>query len=138
VKNVNPTTTQQYAEKANCFLRGMKRLNDDDANYSSSVGLLAVHSAISLSDAINVGLTGKRGKFQDHTQAVRELDKLCASHKISNTQGVDHFKWLLGQKNAVAYEHRRFDETSVRLAIEKAERFNAWAYNHFKEILRGV
>lgn len=138
MKNVNPIKTRQYIEKAGHFLKGMQLLNDDVGNYRSGVGLLAVHSAISLSDAICVGLTGKRGKYQDHSRAARELNKLCTSHRVSSRQGIGHFEWLLGQKNAVAYEERGFDDASVRLAVEKAERFNAWAYNHFKEVLRGI
>ena len=138
MRNVDPATTQLYIHKAGHFLQGMKLLNDDVPNYRSGVGLLAIHSAISLSDAISVGLTGKRGKYHDHAQAARGLNKLCASNKISNRQGIDHFKWLLGQKNAVAYEHRRFDDQSVRAAVDRAERFSAWAYNYFREILRAV
>jgi hypothetical protein len=116
----------------------MKLLNEDVRHYRSGVGLLAVHSAISLSDAISVGLTGKRGKYQDHMQAARELNRLCTSNKISNVRGIHHFEWLLGQKNTVAYEHRRFDDESVRVAVDRAERFSAWAYNCFREILRAV
>jgi len=100
--------------------------------------LLAIHSAISLNDAITVGLTGKRKIYQDHTHAARELGRVCSSAGVPDRKGVGHFKWLLGQKNAVAYEHREFDDKSVRLAVEKAERFNVWAYDQFKEILRGV
>jgi len=137
LKNVDPVATQQYIEKADHFLHGMKLLNDDIGNYRSGIGLLAIHSAISLSDAVTVGLTGKSGKYQDHAHSASELNRLCASNKVSNTQGVSHLKWLLAQKNVVAYEHRRFDDRSVRLAVDKAEKFNAWAYNYFKEILRG-
>jgi hypothetical protein len=130
MKNVDPVATQQYIEKADHFLKGMKLLNDDVRSYRSGIGLLAVHSAISLSDAVTVGLTGKRGKYQDHAQAARELNRLCASHKISSRQGIDHLKWLLAIKNSVAYEHARVDDDSIRLAVDKAERFNAWAYNY--------
>lgn len=137
MKNVNTIKTQQYILKADHFLKGMRLLKDDVENYRSGVGLLAVHSAISLSDAICVGLTGKTGKYLGHAQAARELNKLCTSHRVPN-QGICHFEWLLGQKNAVAYEERRFDDASVNLAVEKAERFHAWAYNCFKEILCGV
>jgi hypothetical protein len=138
LKNISPIQTQQYIEKADHFLQGMKLLNDEVSSYRTGIGLMAIHSAISLSDAISVGLTGRRGKYQDHAQAARELNKLCASHRISSRQGIGHFAWLLGQKNAVAYEERRFDDASVGLAVEKAERFHAWAYNYFKEILRAV
>jgi hypothetical protein len=116
----------------------MKLLNEDVPHYRTGIGLLAVHSAISLSDAITVGLTGERGTYQDHAQAARELERVCSSNRVSDKKGVRHFKWLLGQKNAVAYEHRQFDDDSVRLAVEKAERFNVWAYNHFRVIFRGV
>jgi len=43
---------------------------------------------------------------------------------------------LLSQKNAVAYQEDPFDDSSVKLAVDKAQKFNAWAYIHFKEILR--
>jgi len=137
LKNLDPVTTRQYIDKAGHFFHGMKLLADDLNSYRSGIALLAVHSAISLSDAIKVGVTGKRGRYQNHAQSARELNRLCSSNGISNTQGVCHLAWLLGQKNAVAYEQRRIDDGSVRLAVDKAERFNAWAYNNFKEVLRG-
>ena len=136
MKNINPAATRRYIEKADHFLQGMKLLNDDVTNYRSGIGLLAIHSAISLSDAIKVGLTGKRGKYQDHARAAQELSKLCASNKVSNTQGVNHLAWLLSQKTVVAYETARCDDDSIHQAVNKADRFNAWAYNYFKEILR--
>jgi len=138
LKNISPIATQQYVEKADHFLQGMELLNDDLSSYRTGIGLLAIHSAISLSDAITVGLTGERGTYQDHARAVRELEQLCSSNRISNKKGISHFKWLLAQKNVVAYHADRLDDASVKLAVDRAERFSAWAYNHFKEILRAV
>lgn len=77
---------------------------------------------------------GERGRYQDHARAAGELEKLCASNGVANAQGVDHLSWLLAQKNAVAYQQRRFDDKAVVIAVDKAERFSAWAYNYFKEI----
>ena len=136
MKNVNPVATQQYTDKADHFLQGMKLLNDDVKNYRSGVGLLAIHSAISLSDAITVGLTGKRGEYQDHAQAARELEKICSRNKVYDRKGVGHFRWLLSQKNAVAYEGVRVDDPSVRMAVDKAQKFSAWANVQFREVLR--
>jgi hypothetical protein len=137
LRNADPGMTQQYLEKADHFLQGMKLLGDDVTSYRSSIGLLAVHSAISMADAIKVGVTGKRGKYQDHAQAADELEKLCASNGVLNTQGVSHLRWLLARKNDIAYGRRRIDDSSLGLAVDRAERFSAWAYNCFKEILRG-
>jgi hypothetical protein len=138
VKNLDRITTQQFIEKADHFFDGMKMLFDDVPSYRTGIGLLAIHSAISLGDAIVVGLTGKKEKYQDHAQAAQKLTKLCGSHKILNKQGIEHFRWLLAQKNTVAYQERRFDDASVRLAVDKAGKFSAWAYEIFKEVLRGV
>jgi hypothetical protein len=66
------------------------------------------------------------------------LDKLCASNRIANTKGIKHLAWLLSKKSLVAHGHPRFDDDSVHLAVDKAEKFNAWAYNEFKEVLRGI
>lgn len=138
LKNISPIATQQFIEKADHFLQGMKLLAEDVPAYRTGIGLLAIHSAISLGDAITIGITGKRGKYQDHAHAARELGRICASHRISHKQGIDHLRWLLGWKNAVAYAHDRIDDQAVLMAVDRAERFNAWAYNHFKEILRGL
>ncbi|MGB7585412.1 MAG: hypothetical protein WBM11_11245 [Terriglobales bacterium] len=135
MKNVNPIATQQFVDKADHFLQGMKLLNDDVKSYRSGVGLLAIHSAISLSDAIMVGLTPKRGKHQDHAQAARELERVCSKNKV-DTRGIDHLRWLLARKNEVAYQERRFDDASVKIAVDKAQRFNVWAYDQFREVLR--
>jgi hypothetical protein len=136
LKNISPVATQQYIEKADHFLQGMKLLSDGMSYYRSGIGLLAIHSAISLTDAIAVGLTGKRGKYQDHAQAVGELERLCSSNKVSDKKGIYHFKWLLAQKNAVAYQSHRLDDHSVTMAVDRAQRFNVWAYNQFREVLR--
>lgn len=138
MKNVNPIETRQFIDKADHFLHGMNLLNDDVPYYRTGIGLLAIHSAISLSDAITVGLTGKRRTYQDHAKAARELEGLCSSNKISDKKGINHFKWLLAKKNTVAYLGDRIDDSSLKQAVDKAQKFNGWAYTQFKEILRGI
>lgn len=125
MRNINPIATNQYIEKADHFLQGMKRLGEDAGAYRTGIGLLAVHSAISLTDAIMIGSTGSRGKYQDHLQSARALEDLCQSSRVRDLKGVNHLRWLLTQKNAVAYEHRRLDDASLRMAMDKAEKFSA-------------
>jgi len=136
MRNLAPLLTAHYQEKATHFFQGMKLLADDLESYKTSIGLLAIHSAISLNDAILAGVTRKRGKGEDHATAARELQRICNRLKISNTNGIIHFSWLLGKKTAIAYGEQRTDESILKLSIDKAERFSTWAYMHFKEILR--
>ena len=118
------------------FLQGVNLLSDGVSTCRSGISLLAIHSAISIIDAIRIGLTGKRGKYQNHLQAATELSALYASHRVSDKRGIGHLKWLLGQKSIVAYERNRLDDKTVWLAVDKAQKFSAWAYNCFEEILR--
>ncbi len=76
MKNLDPVATQQYIEKADHFLQAMKLAALELAPYRTGIALLAVHSAISLNDAIAAGVTGKSGKHQDHLAAVRALEAI--------------------------------------------------------------
>jgi hypothetical protein len=128
--------TLHYVEKADHFFQAMKLVSDDISAYATSVALLAVHSSISLNDAIAVGLTGKRTKSEDHKRAATELEKLCRASKVTDTKGVHHLSWLLARKTDIAYGEKRLDQTFLSAAKDRAERFQAWAYNNFKGVLR--
>ena|SRR5258708_458777 len=136
MENRAPILTAHYLDKAAHFLGAMKRLADDRIAYKSSIGLLAVHSAISLNDAILAGVTGRRSKGEDHGNAAKELQKVCDLVKIENTRGIQHLAWLLGKKTEIAYGEHRLSDATLQLSIDKAERFSNWAYTYFKEVLR--
>lgn len=136
MRNLDPIATQQYIEKADHFLQAMKKLAALElAPYRTGIALLAVHSAISLNDAITAGVTGKRGKHEDHSAAVTQLERISRKHHIENRSGIGHFRGLLAEKTRIAYGNERLDDSLVLLSISRAERFHAWAYNYFKEIL---
>jgi hypothetical protein len=135
MKNIDPVATRQFIEKADHFFHAMRLAADDIAAYRTSIGLLAVHSAISLNDAISSGLSGSRSRHQDHSGAARDLEKISRKYGISDLVGVGHLRWLLQEKSKIAYGPERLDDALIRLSITRAERFHAWAYNYFKEIL---
>jgi hypothetical protein len=138
VKNLDPIATQQYIEKADHFLKGMQLAALEFAPYRTGIALLAVHSAISLNDAITTGITGKRCRHQDHLAAVRDLEGISRKHRVQNLNGIGHFRWLLTEKTNIAYGRRRLDDALIRMSIDRAERFHSWAYNYFKEILHAA
>jgi hypothetical protein len=135
MKNLDPVATQQYIEKADHFFRAMKLAGLEISEYRSSIALLAVHSAISLNDAITAGSTGKRVRHQDHRAAARELEGISRKQRIQNLNGVGHLRWLMVEKTRIAYGRERLDDALVRMSVDRAERFHSWAYNYFKEIL---
>lgn len=135
MENRSPLLTTHYRDKSDHFLEGMRLLADDIATYRTSIGLLAVHGAISLNDAILAGITGGRSKAEDHSEAARELERICTELKIEEKQGIRHFSTLLARKTHIAYGDQRIDDDYVKSVVERAERFVNWAYNHFREVL---
>src|SRR4029077_11429515 len=136
MQNRSPILTAHYLDKAAHFLGAMKLLAEDVTTYRSSIGLLAIHSAISLNDAIMAGVLGRPRKGDDHGTAAKELEKGCGLLKLENTKGIQHFIWLLGKKTEIAYSEHRLSNSTLQLSVDKAERFSNWAYTYFREVLR--
>jgi hypothetical protein len=122
-------------DRAEQFLR-TTTLIDDDKDHIAAVPLLAVHSAISLADAILVGFVGQRGSDTNHKETQDALQQLCAS-KQKSSDGLKHFSWLLANKTELIYGDKRLDlNTQIKAAKLRAERFAAWAYKTFPELAR--
>ena len=121
---------RSYLTKARDFLKGMnlpEDLAESECRYSSA--LLAIHCAISYSDALRVGLGEKLSELAsgDHRAAASRLEKLLNQRKYDKRQGVKHLERLVGKKNSVAYTPDVLTEEEVKAMIERAQRFSAWA-----------
>lgn len=101
----------------------------------SAIGLLAVHSAISLADAVLVHHVGMRSDG-DHARAADELRALSAGRRIKDQSGIEMFKRLLGKKNGFAYNAKYLTTQDAKSAFDHARSFASWTYTNFKEIAR--
>jgi hypothetical protein len=122
---------RSYLTKARDFLKGMnlpEDLAERECRYSSA--LLAIHCAISYSDALRVGLGEEIGELaaSDHKAAVIKLEKLLNARKYKSTQGIRQFSRLVGQKTRLAYSPDAFTEDEVKVMIDRARSFSAWAH----------
>jgi hypothetical protein len=111
----------------------MRLLADDLLSYAEAVALLAIHSAISLNDAVQVAVTGGRSKYEDHKRTTVDLEHICKRYGVP-LKGVQHLRWLLSNKTEISYADRTFARSDE--ALDKAMKFHDWAYNNFKEVLR--
>src|SRR5439155_21773427 len=103
------TKVRHYRDRADWFFRTMVFCAEDrqsaESPYWNSVGLLAVHSAISLSDAI-LAANGLRCSAEDHKAAAELLEKICRE-MARDWSGVKHFRALLSRKSDFAYGDQR-------------------------------
>lgn len=88
--------------------------------------LNAVHAAISAADAVCVTLGGRRSADSDHQRAADLLQEIGGKSTDVSTQ-VRRLRELLTKKNAVEYESRLASAKEATGAVQRAERFFAWA-----------
>lgn len=113
-----------YLVRAEEFEAQMLRAAADGA--WNSVGLLAVHSVISASDALTVRFSSKRWSGQDH-EGVRGLitsigldGASAALRQLSN---------VLAHKNTVEYESRAFSRAEAIEISRASSRYLKWVHS---------
>jgi hypothetical protein len=90
----------------------------------NSAGLAAIHSGISVADALLIYSTGTRGASQDHVKVSDLVSESIASFRGSpRTQLVG----LLKMKNDVAYAKRLITQIEAKRLLNSAGRLLAWA-----------
>lgn len=99
----------------------------DAEPYRNSAALLAIHSAVSFSDALRAGLGDEKLQNDTHDQAANSLRQLLLARKTEIGGGLSHFQYLLGRKSVVTYGNERLSDNELRRLVLGAERFSAWA-----------
>jgi HEPN domain-containing protein len=97
----------------------------------NSVGLEAVHCAISGNDAVLSFFSGERSKRQDHKEAVSLLLKAVGTDEAKSA--AEHLRKVISLKNLIEYEGRSFTKAEAESIIKHVDRFYEWA----KSILPG-
>jgi hypothetical protein len=95
--------------------------------YRFSSALLGIHGAISYCDALRIGLGHEKVSSDDHNKAADDLKSLLVSRNFVNQKGIGHLEKLLSKKNRVAYAAEATREDEIKLIVQNAERFAAWA-----------
>ncbi len=117
---------QHYLSRAQDFLEGMILLREDE-QFRSSSALLGIHSAVSYTDALRIGLGDESLVSEDHRNAADALRRLLQNKRESNVDGVNRFEKLVAKKNLIAYGNKRLDRNDFESVYTNAERFAKWA-----------
>ena len=115
-----------YYRRATQLADAMKLCREDLSAYASAAALLAVHSAISYSDALLIRLSDTRPRGENHREAISALKRACTKAKIDQ-HGIKHFQNLVSAKTDVSYGEKRVDDERVEALCITAERFQVWA-----------
>ncbi|MCU0690369.1 MAG: hypothetical protein MUF54_03120 [Polyangiaceae bacterium] len=123
-----------YRDRAASFLRSAEHLVEwDAAEHAPSIGLLAVHGSIALTDAVLVAVEGSRSKDDSHGEAVRRLKGWCAAKGLPDG-GITHLDWLMKKKHDFSYGDHPVREADFSIAKVKMDQFFAWTFRTFPEV----
>jgi hypothetical protein len=121
-----------YYRRATQLADAMTLCQDDLSAYASGAALMAVHSAISYSDAVLIRLSGARPRGENHREAITALKRACSRSKIDH-RGITHLDKLMGAKTDISYGEKQVDNERIAALCIAAERFRVWA----ERILQG-
>jgi len=121
---VEKAQSRTYLAKAEQFLASAAR-SVADTQHDAAL-LLAIHSAISATDAVTAALGGLRSADPDHLRAADLLESIARGSEELHDRA-NRLRGLLKLKNLVEYEDRRVSAREAETGVKRAERLAAWA-----------
>jgi len=103
------------------------KLTRMDRSYRNSAALLAIHAAVSYTDALRTGLGDTKVSADDHRKAADELERLLSVKALDKQTGLTQLRYLIAWKHRVAYDDKRLDHTDYEALFTRAERYADWA-----------
>ena len=124
---------RHYVARASEFYKTMRLLQGADG-YANACALLAIHSAVSFTDALRSGLGDRELAGEDHRSAASALRKLMAHRSNTVGQGTAHLEKLIAEKSSVAYGSSRLEAKDYQTVTMHAERYASWANRMGREL----
>jgi hypothetical protein len=101
-----------------------------DSEYWNAAGVLLVHSAIALTDALTVKVGGAKSVGEDHMEAANLLEDVLAVD-AEGKKAIGHLRALIQEKNLVSYSGEIYRREDIRPMARHLERYQAWINQFF-------
>ncbi|MCB9772152.1 MAG: hypothetical protein H6754_06340 [Candidatus Omnitrophica bacterium] len=121
-EQVEKSNYKDFKLKATDFYYGIEVARE--AGLWHTMGVAAVHSTISIGDALTTNYLGVRSTADDHRLAKEILLKIQID---SMEQYCNVYGRIVAKKNAITYERRSFTEKESLEIAKQAQRFYDWA-----------
>jgi hypothetical protein len=121
-ENVQSSNHVIYMEKASAFFRAMSAAYRDENWYS--VGLEAVHCAISATDAVLAKRCGIRSTGKDHRDVIKLVEEKLG--RLAGTEAAALGR-IIAMKNQVEYMDRIFTKKEAEEIYKRTDRYFNWA-----------
>ena len=97
----------------------------------NSLGLAAVHCAISANDALLAFYGGRKASGSDHREAIGLLHKFIPDPEAAKK--AEHLKRIIVKKNLIEYDGKLFPAHDAKEIYKNTVRFYEWAASMIDE-----
>jgi hypothetical protein len=94
--------------------------------YWNAAGVLLVHAAIALTDALTVKIGGVKSAGEDHMLAADLLESVLAVDAEAQ-KAIRHLRTLVQEKTLVSYSGQIYRQEDIRRMTRHLNRYRAWA-----------
>jgi len=94
--------------------------------YWNAAGVLLVHAAIALTDALTVKVGGVKSAGEDHMLGVDLLESVLAID-AEGKKPIGHLRALIQEKTLVSYSGQVYRQEDIRRMARHLNRYRAWA-----------
>ncbi|MBN1170372.1 HEPN domain-containing protein [Candidatus Micrarchaeota archaeon] len=131
VKHVSRYKYNGFVEKAEQYYNGMK--SEFEGERPNNSVTMAVHCAISWTDAFTVYKLGRKSSAQSHGEAVGLLKEAKSSDEKKKSQIMDSLLELIDMKTPAEYEDGILGNKDAKRAINLCEKIRAFFINEFEK-----
>ena len=121
---VHRTKVKDYQSVAESFYRGAELAREFE--YWNASGVLIVHAAIALADAIAIKLAGVKSRGEDHHETIVLLEEVVAPGE-EKKKALLHLRRIIDHKNAVSYSGELYEKKDIEQLWKQVARFREWA-----------
>ena len=123
-RQVDRSRWRQFHAVADNFVRAAEVASD--LEYWNAAGVLIVHAAIALTDALTVKVGGVKSAAEDHRLAADLLETVLTVDP-ERKKAIGHLRGLLEEKILVAYSGEIYRREDIRRMHRHLERYRNWA-----------
>ncbi len=123
-RKFNSIKSNDFNNVSESFIKGAELAYEFE--YHNAAGVLIIHAAIALADAVTIKLSSQKCSGDNHYEIISLLKDVTPDSKLKNN-AVNQFKNLIDHKNAVSYSGDIYLKKDLDKLFKHFDRFSKWA-----------
>ena len=129
--SMNKSLASNFIQVSNNFNEGANVAFEYE--YYNAAGVLIVHAAIALADALTIKLGGVKCKGENHNEILGLLKDLSPAGTQRNN-ALNQLEAIISHKNAVSYSGSIYDKKDIEKLLKHFDRFSNWSLSVFDSL----